>query len=188
MKFYQMAEKVMADSTIIYQRSHDFFELCTGHLLMDYSKNDHGEPFTGTFVCELDEDHLDGKLPTFYMDPAVIGTKQFYNDLTEIGIDNIEVHPALIRDEINNRNIEDYLLLNILGRISCAVMDQSDYNSLGDDMNIIDKLVIDGKKAEGHDLFLVHEDTDCIVISERVYEHLNGKGYTDIWFDELQLV
>jgi len=183
-----MARKVREDSTLIYQRSHDFFELCTGHLLMDYSQNDKGEPFIGTFIGELNKDFINGKMPTFYTNPAVVATKAFYNDLIEIGIDNIEVHPTIIRDEVNNRNIEDYLLLNILGRISCAVMDQSDTNSLGDNMNIIDKLVIDGKKAEGHDLFLVHEDTDCIVISERVYDHINSKGYTDIWFDELQQV
>jgi len=117
-----MAEKALADGTLIYQRSHRYFELKTGHLLMDYSKNNNGEPFTGTFMCELDDEHPDGKLSTFFMSPAIVGTKQFYNDLTEIGIDNIEVHPALIRDEVNNRNIEDYLLLNILGRISCAVL------------------------------------------------------------------
>jgi len=188
MKFYQMARKVREDSTLLDQQSHERIEFCTGHILIDYSNNENGEPFKGPLICTLDEEFINGKMPTFYVDPALIGTKQFYQDLTEIGIDNIEVHPALIRDEVNNRNIEDYLLLNILGRISCAVMDASEYETLGDDMNIIHKLVIDGKKAEGHDLFLVHEDTDCIVISERVYEHINSKGYTDIWFDELQLV
>jgi hypothetical protein len=128
---------------------------------------------------------------------AVIGTKQFYKDLTDIGIGNIEVHPVVIKDEVNKKTINDYVLLNILGRISCAVMEDSEYERLNDDadeddpyesMNIIDKLVIDPKKIGEQDLFLVHEDTDCIVISERVYKHLQGKGYTDIYFEELEQV
>ena len=55
-------------------------------------------------------------------------------------------------------------------------------------MNIIDKLVL--KKSEIHDLnmFLVHEDTDCIVISEQVHSYLTSKGYEDIYFEELEVI
>jgi hypothetical protein len=35
-------------------------------------------------------------------------------------------------------------------------------------------------------MFLVHEDTDCIVISKRVYKQLSAKGYTDVYFEELE--
>jgi hypothetical protein len=187
MKYYLMAEKAGADGTIIYKNSHYMTAFKTGSILIDYENDDEeGEPFTGPLICALDDEHLDGKLSTFFMSPAIIGTRQFYSDLLEVGIDNIEVHSVIIRDEVNDRSIDDYVLLNIIGRVSCADMDNSEYETLGDDMNIIDKLVIDPSRIKDLDMFLVHEDTDCIVITEKIYRHLISKGYTDIYFEELE--
>lgn len=189
MKYYLMAEKTEADGTILYQDSHVMASLKQGANLIDYENDDEeGEPFVGPLICKLDDEHVDGKMSTFFMSPAIIGTKEFYNDLLEIGIENIEVYPVIIRDEVNSRVFDDYLLLNIVGRVSCADMASSEYQALGDDMNIIDQLVLDASKVHDLDLFLVHEDTDCIVISEKVYLHLVNKGYTDIYFEELKQV
>jgi len=127
-------------------------------------------------------------MATLYLDPAVIATKTFYQDLTRLGIDNVEARQVVIQDNINNKTYDNYLLLNIIGRVSCANMEQSDYRTLGDGMNIINNLVIDSKKTHGLDFFLVHEDTDCIVISERIYSYLNNKSYDDLFFEELQQI
>jgi len=201
MKYYQMSDKVSlanfdgTEPAGLYQRSHRYLQTKTGSFLVDYTHNEHGEPFKGPLICELDDENATGILPTFFMSPALISTKQFYKDLVEIGIDNIEVHPVIINDNENNNTIEDYLLLNIIGRISCAVMNQSSYerlNDLADEsdpyeaINFINELVIDEKKVGHHDLFLVHEDTNCILISERVFNHLKSKGYTDIFFEEVK--
>jgi len=67
-------------------------------------------------------------------------------------------------------------------------MEASEYGTIGEDMHVINKLVINLEKAGDLDLFLVDEDTDCIVISEKVYKHLNSKGYTDVYFEELEHV
>ena len=179
-KYYLMAEKAIADGTIIYQKSHELTELKTGFFLP--------KDFCGSLVCSLDEEYLDGVLPTFYMSPAIIGTRQFYQDLLDCGIDNIEVKPVVINDPVNERTIDDYVLLNIIGRISCADMEKSEYGTIGKDMHVMNKLVINLEKAYNFDLFLVDEDTDCIVISERVYKYLSSKGYTDIYFEELETV
>jgi hypothetical protein len=48
--------------------------------------------------------------------------------------------------------------------------------------------VIDSSKVGHDDLFLVHEDTNFILVSERVYQYLNNKGYPDIFFEEVQQV
>ena len=180
MKYYLMSRQMVPDGAIVYQRSHDLVELKTGNLF--------GSDLDPPFYLELDKELHSGALPTFFTQPAVIGTVQFYEDLQEIGIGNIEAFPAVIRDEIDNRTIEGYLLLNIIGKVSCADMDQSEYKSLGEGMNIIDELVLDSSKLHGFDLFLVAEDTDCIVVSEKVYDHLQSKGYSDIYFEELRVV
>jgi len=180
MKYYQMARRLDENSTLLDQVSHQLVEFSSGHNL---PKN-----FDAPLIVSLDEEFIDGEMATFYMDPAVIGTKRFYGELKTLGIDNIEVKPVVIQDNANNREIHDYVLLNILGRISCADMGRSEISEIGNGMNIIDKLVIDASKTHGMQLFLVHEDTDCIVISERVFNALNAKGYSDIYFEELERV
>lgn len=203
MKFYQMSDKVLLkdfdgrEPVGLYKRSHRFTETKTGSVLVDYTSNDNGEPFKGPLVCELDDEDATGIFPTIFMSPALIGTKQLYKDLVDFGIDNIEMHPVLIKDEENKRTIDDYVLLNVIGRVSCVVMAQSDCERLNDEapeddphnsMNFISELVIDASKVGDLDLFLVHEDTNCILVSERVYKYLKGKGYNNIFFEEVKQV
>lgn len=177
-KYYLMARKVRENSTLLDQESHELIEFSTGHFLP--------KDFKGPLVVSLDEDFIDGEMATLYMDPAVIVKKQFCQKLMSLGIDNIELHPVIIQDNVRNREIHDYVFMNIIGRVSCADMTRSEYSELGDDMNIIDKLVIDTSKTNGLEFFLVHEDTDCIVISERVYQELKKMEYPDIYFELLE--
>ena len=180
MKFYLMSRQMIPDGPIVYQRSHELVELKTGALL--------GLDFEPPFRVELDSELHNGELPTFFTQPAIIGTTQLYEDLKAIGLDNIQAFPAIIRDEVDDRTIEGYWLLNIVGAISCVDMDQSDYNTLSEGMNIIDYLILDGSKLHRFHLFLVAEDTDCIVVSEKVYDYLTSRGYDDIYFEELKTV
>ncbi len=76
--------------------------------------------------------------------------------------------------------------MNIIGKISCADMKKSEYDTIDEDMHIMNKLVINLEKACDFDLFLAEEDTDCIIVSEKIYKHLSNKGYTDICFEELE--
>ena len=173
----------------------------TGNYFVDYTNNKYGEPFKGTLICDLDDEDQTGIMPTIFLSPALIGTKQFYQDLREAGIDNIEACPVVIRDLLNNKIIDDYLVLNVIGRVACAVMYKSDFEQLNDEagpdqpndaMNFINDLVIDSQKVGNLDLFLVHEDVDCIIVSEKLYNHLEKLGYTDpyggkfIFFEEVK--
>lgn len=178
MKYYRMSRLVRDNGTSLYQRSHDLTELKTGRPL--------GNDFEGPLVVELDKEFIDGEMPTFYESPAVIGTKRYCNDLLEIGVSNIESYPVIINDEVHHKVINDYVLLNFIGRVSCVDMERSEYGTLGDGMNIIDRPVLVAKKIPKVHLFLIHEDTDCIVVDEKVFNHLQLKGYTDIFFEELE--
>jgi len=179
-KFYLMVEKALTNGTIIFQRNNILTPLKTGHLLLDN--------FKPPLICDLDNEHLNGVLPTFYMSPAIIGKKQFYQDLLDCGVDNIEVQPVVIKDTVNDRDYTDYLLLNILGQVSCADLDESDYAALGEDMTVIDKLILKKSNIGDLNMFLISEDTDCIVINEKVHSYLTSKGYEDIYFEELKII
>ncbi len=69
----------------------------TGSLFVDYSSDEQGEPFKGALICDLDDEDRTGVLPTLFMSPALIGTRAFHDDLLRIGVNNIEVQPAIIR-------------------------------------------------------------------------------------------
>lgn len=175
-----MARKVRENSTILYAVNNPLVEFSTGQLLPEH--------FQEPLIAKLDEETVGGAMSTLYMSPAVIGKKAFYMALTEIGINNIEAKQVIIQDNVNDKTYDDYLLLNIIGRVSCADMSKSEYHSLGDGMHIMNTLVIDSSKTQGMELFLVHEDTGCVVVSERVHDHLQSKGYPDLYFEELQQV
>lgn len=198
-KLYLMSDKIPLDRYAgiepmgLYQRSHSMMMTKTGSHLVDYTHDEDGEPFKGPLICDLDDEENTGVFPVFFMSPALIGTKEFYKDLLEAGVDNIEVHPVIIRDVINKKTIDDYLLLNILGRVSCVDMELSGCEKLSNDvadtspndaMSFINDLVIYSGKATDLDCFLLHEDTNCIFVSERVVNHLKNKGYDDIFFEE----
>jgi hypothetical protein len=178
-RYYQMGRRVMADGTIIYQRSHELFELKTGAPL---------EPgFQPPFVVELDSESPHGRMPTFYESPALIARKNFHDDLVGAGVTNLETVPVVIRNPVDGSENRDYLLLNIVGRVPCANMRQSKHRSLGPGMNVVDEPVLADGLPSHLELFLAEEDTDVIVVSERVYQRVKAKRYDDVWFEELSL-
>ncbi|MFT7150918.1 MAG: hypothetical protein ACI82Q_002793 [Nonlabens sp.] len=179
-KYYLMAQKIPNNGTVIRKMSHSRTRLKTGGFLPS--------GFQPPLCCQLLGKFSGGTMSTFYQSPAVIGTKRFYQDLLDCGVDNMEVQPVVITDTVKNITFDNYLLLNIIGKVACADLEKSEYTEIGEGMNTVDKLVIDGVKTNGLLLFLLAEDTDCIVIHEQVYNHLQSKGYTDIYFEELEQV
>ncbi len=176
-RYYQMGRRVTPDGTIVYQRSHELFELKTGAPL---------EPgFEGPLRVELDRELPHGRMPTFYESPALIARKAFCEDLAAAGVSNLETVPAVIVNPEDGSENHDYLLLNIVGRVRCADMRRSRHRSIGPGMQVVDELVLAAGVPAGLDLFVADEDTDVMVVSERVHQRIAAKGYDDVWFEEL---
>lgn len=198
MRYFLLTEKVPVDelgadeAMCLNQHSHDLLETKTGHPLVDCAENEDGEPFVGPLVCTLDDESGQGNFPLFFLSPAFIAKKELVQALGAFGLKNIEIFPVVIIDEEKKKEIHDYQLINVIGRVACANLDQSECSSLSDDddgddesMRVVDSLVIEGDKIHGQDIFLVHEDTDCIVLSERLVKHLVGAGFKNVIFDEV---
>ncbi|MDD3327022.1 MAG: hypothetical protein PHW25_08055 [Zoogloea sp.] len=162
----------------LFQDSHHFFLLKTGHRLE--------EGFVPPFKVVLDPEIANPQLPTFFESPAWIGTQAFYRDLLAAGIDNIEAVPVEMRDDARKRIIHDYLLLNIVGCVACADMEKSTVSSLGEGIDVITRLVVDASRLGAFDLCVAAEDTDCMIVSERIARHLQACGYDDILLEELE--
>jgi hypothetical protein len=173
-----MARKVHPEGAIIYRKSHKLVPLKSGIALETEVE--------GPFLFSLDEELRQGPLPTFFTEAGVVATNEFHQALVDIGINNIQAYQALIIDKVDGRKIEGYCFLNIVGLVSCANLDESEAEILGEDMLIINQLVLDGSKIPPLDIFLVAEDTDNIIVSERVYRHLSARGYDDVYFEELR--
>lgn len=183
MKFFQLAWRVPGDASIVYQQNLIDVPFWSGHSIS-------GE-MTEPLDLLLDEDFAAGRLPTFYDTPALIARKTFHAALVEAGVSNLEVFPVRIRDETRKKVINDYVLLNVIGLVSCADIDRSEYGNLGGDEDpllVIDKLVIKTDRANGLDMFLVMEDPQFVVISERICKQLQLLKLDDVLLEELESV
>lgn len=177
MKYFRMSRLIDPNGAGLYAVSHFMTEFKTGHRF--------DADFVPPLVVQLDPELPDGKLPTFFESPAWIGTRAFHATLLAAGVANVEASPVEMHDEANNRVIDDYLLLNIVGRVACVDMAKSETRSLGDGMTIVDRLVIDPARVPDLDLFVADEDTDCMIVSERLQRHIAAAGYGDIRFEAL---
>ena len=134
----------------LYQQSHDFHDLRRGEPLSD---------FNGPLLCMMDG--FNGKMPPFFESPAFIGSSRFCDELRKAGADSFEEFPVLIRDPERDVTIDDYRLINVIGRS-------------------------DGSEADGPDLFLLQTDPACVVVSGRVRSRLIDAGYPELFFIELE--
>ncbi len=210
MTYYQITNKIQFDESTgtwpnavpmtLRTLSHDWVFMNTGGLLTDYERlKETGEPFAGPLVCQLDRDDDDevddapaSFMPTLFLSPTLIATKAFYQDLLAAGVSNIEAHPVIVQDPENHSEIDDYLLLNVLGRVACADQSRSQSNDISDsgerDMQLMTSLVIDSTRAGELDLFLLDEDTSCIIISDRIYQAIKNNRYTGVYFEPIDTV
>lgn len=96
--------------------------------------------------------------------------------LQKNGVDNLQQFPAILRNEETGDEWGNYYAVNIVGLISCADMEKSDYTQIGARPNSdiplahFHNLVIDEERAHGHYLFRLAEEPHVIVASEEIYK------------------
>jgi hypothetical protein len=179
-KLYWLDRQRTADGASIYLASHDLYVFKSG------------QPFEEDFEVPvhftLDEDLRQGELPTFFSTPAWVARRQVYSDLHHLGIDNIQAYEARIEDPVDGRVIGDYQFLNVVGLVSCADMAHSEAETIGPGMVMINDLVLDSHRVPSLDLFLLAEDTDKMIVSQRVHDYFRKQGYPDVFLQELRQV
>jgi hypothetical protein len=171
MSLYQLHRVVPHDGVLVYLANYDLTCFKTGQTLR--------EEVRGEVELTMDIELRLGPLPTLFMSPALIGTKRFCETLAE-GCDNLELYPTVIRDPVDGREDRSYQLINVIGRVACTDMEKSEYTSLGPGMMIIDNLVLKLNHVPDADIFHVHEDPDCVVVSESLRSRLVQAGFADI--------
>lgn len=113
------------------------------------------------------------------MSPALVDA------LRKVGVDNLQTFPVYIEDAFTGEPLNrEYLLVNVIGLISCACLDASDHSPIGDTF-YFHKLSIDENKAKGLLMFRLAESPFEIIVEEKVAQVINSGEFTGITAEPL---
>ncbi len=134
------------------------------------------------FVFRLDP-HYPGDLMPMYEGTILLMRDDLVSALHEAGVDNLQLFPAVVRDEEKNKEYLNYKAVNIVGVISCANMEASERMDADDESEIInvdfDSLVIDESKTGGALLFRLAESVGAIVVHRTIRSRVEAlRGMT----------
>jgi hypothetical protein len=83
------------------------------------------------------------------------------------GVNNLQLFPAEVVREGTSESVPGYVTVNVVGRVSCAVMSKSTTTPLAD-VHYFHDLVIDAAKAKGLLMFRLDESPMLVLVHEQV--------------------
>ncbi|WIG94787.1 DUF1629 domain-containing protein [Myxococcus sp. SDU36] len=125
--------------------------------------------------CELHPESADPP-PDLILTIPIFSTR-LIEVLKSVGVKNMDLYQVALNHPELGKTYTDYRAVNILGRIACADLKQSQY--LPDHeppLMKFDKLVLDETKTMGVPMFRLAESTMCILVSEKVKQALETAG------------
>jgi len=181
MKFYVLRSVLNDDTALIDLSSHWDYSFISGQ------EFDSKFLEKGPVLFNLDLDSPGRSMPTLFTSPAFVTRKVFVDDLRHLGIKNLQVYSTHIRNPESGEVNSDHQLVNIIGRISCAHIKQSEVMNLGDEINVIDKLVLDAARLPALPIFRLAEDPVQVIVNQPVAEYLQNR-YTDLYLEIADVV
>lgn len=186
MNFFRLMRKISLDGTGLYKDLSKRIDT-----LIAFKT---GEPmpskFSGTLRLIFDPELPVQNLPTFFESPAWVARKPFSQFLTHFGVKNIEVFPAVIRNENPFFENNDYDFINITEKLTCLNRKKSTFRALGEDLFLADQITLDSQviKDLKYDLFIPSEDTDIMIVSETLKKALEKENFPDLFFEPLEIL
>lgn len=169
--YYKLEPKLTNNIMMIDQVSHWDYSLTLGDILPKNTP----EPMHYNIDTEINEFSY---LPITFLPEPVFSVK-FIQALRNAGVNNLDTYEVKITNPDTGEEIHGYQAVNIIGTISCAVMDASQSDRIIEDQHIFRKLVIDPSRARGFYLFRLAESTQDILIHERVVKRFPTKLVKD---------
>jgi len=125
------------------------------------------------------------ELKEMYNTDAIVMTVRLLKALQEAGVDNLDVYPAIIKNEGTGFETNNYVAVNLIGLVSAVDFENS--NVVGGDGDHFldtdfDGVSIDPEKAKDHLMFRLAENTSAIIIHHSVKEHLEKNGFDMLTF------
>lgn len=141
-----------------------------------------GEQPPQPLVCNLDPKCGD-TLRDVYLSDLPLFSNRMIEVLENNGVSNLQLFEGGVRTPKGVEHL-NYKAVNIVGLISCANMEASQY-SAGSEPPLMNfqNLVIDESRIGGHDIFRLHESSLCILVSEKLKEAIEEAGLQGFTLD-----
>jgi hypothetical protein len=133
-------------------------------------------PLRFTMEVDLDTDGnpMEPRLDAYFPEESVMD-KRLVAAMQAAGVDNIQTFPAVLTNARTGQVINDYFVVNVVGLVACANIEESETEPLAD-VYYFHNLVIDPKKTRGMLLFRLAESQMEIIIDEKVARAIeNGR-------------
>jgi hypothetical protein len=142
-------------------------------------------PFQFTMEVNLDVDGnpMEPRLDAYFPEQSVMH-KRLVAAIQAAGVDNIQTFPAVLTNARTAQTINEYLVVNVIGLVSCANLDESATEPLAD-VYYFHNLVIDPKKTRNMLLFRLAESQMEIIVDEKVARAIEGGHFTGVVLESL---
>lgn len=131
--------------------------------------------------CELSLESADPP-PDIILTIPIFSTR-LIEVLKSVGVKNMDLYQVALNHPRLGKTYTDYRAVNIIGRIACADLKQSQYLP-GHEPPLMkfDKLVLDETKTMGVPMFRLAESTMWLLVSEKVKQALETAGLRGVRF------
>jgi len=138
-------------------------------------------PFKFKMLVRTDLDDGSTQIPTMYhyFSSARLMHKKLVDVIQTAGVDNIEVFPAIVTWPEKNKVIEDYVVVNIVGLVSCAVKEESDTSPIAD-VDYFHSITIDPARTNNLLMFRLAESQIEVLVHEQVADAIKAGNFEGV--------
>lgn len=124
------------------------------------------------------------EMDDFYPDRNIM-SKRLVTTLQSSGVDNLQIFPAEIKHNITGEVIHDFVVVNVIGMVSCADLSKSDATPLAD-VNYFHKLAIDANKTRGALMFRLAESRIDVIVAEQVAKNIEKGEFHNLILEPIE--
>jgi len=179
--YYRLSSDLQAVNVRMKKVNNKFFNPIKGELI-DKDKDYLQElPCKFKMLVRADLDNGAPQAPTMYhyFASARLMHKKLVETIQSAGVDNLEVFPAEITWAEKEQVIEDYVVVNIVGLVSCAVKDQSDTSPIAD-VDYFHSLTIDTSRTHNMLMFRLAESQIDVLVHEQVADAIKAGNFEGV--------
>jgi hypothetical protein len=149
-------------------------------IFWDVKENDIELPFRYTMTV------VENEKPKFYgwYPGSDLMQERLVKILNDAGVDNLQIFSADIRHADTGEKVRGYVTVNIVGRVSCANIAQSDASPLANVYYFHD-LVIDPSRTRGLLMFRVHESPMIVLVHEQVAKAIEAADVSGLTLEPI---
>lgn len=177
----------------MYYRLEVEFGIAAGYCRQE--RNKHKTLMTGSLVDESDltlpwlftviVDPEEGLEMSDFYPGATLMSKRLVETLKSSGVDNLQTFTAEIKNSETGEIINDFVVVNVVGMVSCANVEASDTTPLAG-VNYFHDLVIDPGRTSGLLMFRLAESLMDIIVTEKVAKAIQEGSFRDVILKPLQ--